>query len=114
MANPYQPMVYHLTRITLALIDEENLYTDIRGVEPIDSRNVRKYGKRLADRAERVAAMMDLLAAQGFTFKAGKDCIYADSEEVEAQDAKRYLLESGFHDQEFQVYLEYMRKWGVL
>jgi hypothetical protein len=68
----------------------------------------------LANRLERATAMMDLLAAQGFTVKRGKNCMQAYSDSVEAQDAKQYLQGHGFSDQEFQVRLEYTRQWGVM
>jgi predicted deacetylase len=116
MSESYRPVVNHLTRIILKLIEDPVPYDLVAPSEqqPPTAANVRRFGDRLARRAERVAAMMDVLAARGFTFKFEKDRVFADSNEMEAQDAKRYLLSQGFEDTEFQVLLEYARKWGVL
>ncbi|SDF08432.1 hypothetical protein [Sporolituus thermophilus] len=114
MAKNDRSMVHHLTRITLKLLDDPIPFDLVRKAQPPSAKDVRAFGRQLGNRAERVAKMMELLAAKGFTFTAGKDCIYADSAEMEAQAVKRYLLENGFQDQEFQVYLEYVRKWGIM
>ena len=58
--------------------------------------------------------LLDALAERGFVFKFEKDRVLAESAVMEAQDAKKYLLDAGFRDTEFQVFLEYARKWGVL
>jgi SOS response regulatory protein OraA/RecX len=114
MSETYRPVVNHLTRIILKLIEEPVPYGEVAAAEAPTPMAVRRFGERLARRGERVAAMMDALAARGFTFKFEKDRVLADSNEVEAQEAKRYLISKGFEDTEFQVLLEYARKWGVL
>ena len=114
MSEPYKPMVNHLTRVILKLIEEPVPYGPLAASLQPSPAAVRRFGERLALRAERVAAMMEALAARGFTFKFAKDRVFADSEEMEAQDAKKYLLSLGFEDTEFQVLLEYARKWEVL
>ncbi len=116
MSENYRPVVNHLTRIILKLIEEPVPYELVAPSElqPPSAAGVRRFGESLARRAERVAAMMDVLAARGFTFKFEKDRVFADSIEMEAQDAKRYLLTKGFEDTEFQVLLEYARKWDTL
>lgn len=73
-----------------------------------------EYGEALRERCTRVVAMMDFLEGLDFQISAGKDCMYADSIEIEAKDVKRRLIDAGFHDQEFQILLEYTRKWGML
>lgn len=113
MSEPYKPMVNHLTRIILKLVEEPVPYDALAAGQPSPAA-VRSFGERLAGRAERVAAMMEALAARDFTFKFAKDRIFADSAELEAQEAKKYLLALGFADTEFQVLLEYARKWEVL
>lgn len=114
MAETYNAMVNHLTRVILKLVDEPMPYDIIHQAPKLDANVVRTFGQRLSDRADRVAGMMDLLAEKGFVFSSAKDCIFADSEEVEAQVVKKYLKDNGFQDYEFQVYLEYVRKWGVM
>lgn len=114
MSENYKPMVNHLTRIILKLIDEPIPYEVITKIDQLTPDTVRQFGGLLASRAERVAQMMEALQERGFTLKFEKDRVVADSSEVEAQDAKAYLIARGFQDREFQVYLEYARKWGVM
>ncbi len=64
-----------------------------------------------AERAEDVARA---LALRGFSVRRDGHRLVAESDEVEAQDAKRYLRSLGFRDREYQVFLEYVRAWGVL
>ncbi|MDT8901786.1 hypothetical protein [Anaeroselena agilis] len=116
MSETYRPVVNHLTRVILKLIDEPVPYEVVAPSEqlPPTAASVRRFGESLSRRAERVAAMMEALEARGFTFKFAKDRVFADSTEMEAQDAKRYLLSQGYEDTEFQVLLEYARKWDTL
>ncbi len=114
MSESYKPMVNHLTRIIFKLVEEPVPYGTLAVAEQPSPAAVRRFGERLALRADRVAAMMEALADRGFTFKFAKDRIFADSESMEAQEAKKYLLTRGFEDTEFQVLLEYARKWEVL
>ena len=114
MSESYKPMVNHITRIILRLIEDPVPYGPLAGTESPAPAAVRDFGARLAYRAERVAAMLDVLAERGFVFKFEKDRVLAESAVMEAQDAKKYLLDAGFRDTEFQVFLEYARKWGVL
>ncbi len=108
-------MVEYITRITMKVINREELDTNnLKKVGEIDVDCVRSFGHQLAERSERVAAMMERLAEKGFTFTANQDSVIAESTKIEAQAAKIYLLQEGFHDSEFQVYLEYTRKWGML
>lgn len=114
MSEPYKPMVNHLTRVIFKLVEEPVPYGPLAAAGEPSPAAVRRFGERLAGHAERVAAMMEALAARGFTCKFAKDRIFADSGEIEAQEAKKYLLSLGFEDTEFQVLLEYARKWEVL
>ncbi len=114
MGSKYKPVVDHVTRIILSLVEQPLPYDMISTEQPPTADNVRAFGDSLAQRTERVAAMMDALADKGFSFKARQGYIYADSTELGAWDAKNYLLEKGFHEHEFQIYLEYARKWGMM
>lgn len=64
--------------------------------------------------AARRGTMLKLLASRGFVINRRKNRIVAESGSMEAQAVKRYLLEHGFQADEFQVYLEYTRQWGML
>jgi hypothetical protein len=79
-----------------------------------DRAAVLAYGSLLQERCERVVAIAEFLAALGFRVSNGKDGIVADSSEIEAGDVKLRLIAAGFHDREFQIVLEYTRKWGML
>lgn len=106
--------VNHVTRIILHLLDDPIPFDIIEKAEAIGPDCVRQFAGHLQNRLERVAAMMELLAAKGFVFQYSKNCICAESEVFEAQETKKYLLENGFRDREFQVWLEYTRKWGMM
>lgn len=77
-------MVDHLTRVT------------------VDSRS---------PRAEDLAAALGEL---GFAVRRERRRIVADSSEVEGQQAKARLRERGFEDREYQVFVEFVRQWGIL
>lgn len=106
--------VNHKTRVILHLLDDPVQYDIISQAEPLTPNAVRQFSINLQTHLERVAAMMELLVKKDFVLILDKSCIYADSETVEAQEAKRYLLENGFRDREFQISLEYTRKWGMM
>jgi hypothetical protein len=107
-------MVNYITSITFNLDSKHDIRYGLSVNRSLQPDAVRQLANVLTNRLERVAAMMDLLATQGFTFQAGKNCIEGYSDSVEAQDAKQYLQKHGFHDHEFQVRLEYVRQWGVM
>lgn len=65
-------------------------------------------------RAERAADLVAALAAFGFAVRRERGRLVAESDRVEAQDAKRYLRALGFADRDYQVFLEYVRAWGIL
>ncbi len=65
-------------------------------------------------RAERAADLVHALAAFGFTVRRDGARVVAESDRVEAQDAKRHLRALGFADRDYQVFLEYVRAWGIL
>lgn len=114
MAKTYNEVVNHLTRVVLQLRPDPDCYEAVNRTGNITPETVKEFSRVLANRAERVAAMMDDLQAAGFTFTAKDDVIYADSKEVEAFEVKEYLRGKGFKDREFQIILEYARKWDML
>jgi hypothetical protein len=63
---------------------------------------------------ERAGALADALAAIGFAVRRERRRIVAESSAVEAQAAKRHLRALGFRDRDYRVFLEYVRRWGVL
>jgi hypothetical protein len=62
----------------------------------------------------RAEALAGALAALGFAVKRERRRIVADSFQVGGREAKELLRARGFEDREFQVYVEYVRQWGIL
>lgn len=109
------PIVTYLTQIVFHLtLNQEDIDDAAIWQGTVGSGQVRRLGELMTKRTERVAAMMDLLAASGFEFDVKKNVVYATSDQVEAFEAKHSLLEAGFKDREFQILLEYTRGWGML
>lgn len=106
-------MVDYTTRVIINLKNIEQSSKKIIGIlsTPEDLRN---YGKTIGLLTDRIAGMLELLISCGFRITAKKDCIYADSDTLEAVAARRLLAEHGFADREYQIYLEYRRQWGVM
>lgn len=71
-------------------------------------------GRELARLYNRIAVMMSVLEDQGFVFSRRGDRIIGSSQAMETQELKELLQEHGFADNEYQVYLEYQRKWGIM
>jgi hypothetical protein len=107
------PIVTYLTTVSLQLGPDPD---DCRQVSaaPVVPESVRQLGRLAAERAERVAAMMDFMAALSFSFEVEKNAVRCYSNTVEAGEIKRMLLKEGFKDREFQIVLEYTRGWGML
>jgi hypothetical protein len=62
----------------------------------------------------RADALANALAERGFEVRRERRRIVADSSEVEGQDVKAFLRSRGFADREYQVFVEFVRKWGIL
>ncbi|MCX7781110.1 MAG: hypothetical protein N2491_09395 [Negativicutes bacterium] len=114
MEKTYNEVVNHLTRVVLHLRPDPACYEMVNKADKVTPELIRDFSRAVAGRPLRVAAMMDALAAIGFEFTAHNNVIYADSQTVEAYEVKEYLLKQGFKDREFQIILEYARKWGML
>lgn len=104
-----QVLVDYTTRVILKLKDKE-----IYQLQTVVPEAVRKAGESMVRRTARVAEMMEVLIKHGFVLKGSDGFIYADSETIGAQEVKKILVEQGFLDTEFQIFLEYRRKWGIL
>jgi hypothetical protein len=107
-------LVHQYTRIILKLTGEQIVNHTVKKGNPLTANDVRVFGENIRSRTERVALIMELLAVRGFSFRTGKDVVYAETTDCEAQAAKYYLLENGIQDREFQVYSEFTRKWGIM
>ncbi len=107
------PIVTHVTEVKIPLLSDNNLLP-VPDSDSVTPASVRQAGDWMAEHYRRAAAMMDLLARHGFTFRAEKKVIHCYSSEMEAGDTKRLLGEAGFKDREYQIVLEYTRGWGML
>ena len=65
-------------------------------------------------RSARADELASALAELGFEVRRERRQVVADSTEVEGQAVKAYLRGRGFEDRESQVFVEYVRRWGVL
>jgi hypothetical protein len=62
----------------------------------------------------RATEMARALAARGFTVRVARRRFVAESTTIGAREVKEYLRSLGFHDRESRVFLDYVRRWGVL
>lgn len=106
-------MVNYTTRVIISSKNIDKLKKELFAVTPTPA-DLRNYAQEVTKASERMAVMLEILADNGFQIGTKKDCVYADSESVEAVDARRLLSERGFADNEYQIYLEYRRQWGVM
>lgn len=109
-----QVAVNHNTRVTLKLPPVWKPDHSITAMPDVNRDEILAYGEACNSRCVRAVEMMDFLEKLGFRISSGKDCLFADSTEMEAKDVKLRLIAAGFHDREFQIVLEYTRKWGML
>jgi hypothetical protein len=65
-------------------------------------------------RSPRAEALAAALAALGFEVRREARRVVADSTEVEGQVLKAQLRGRGFEDREYQVFVEFVRQWGIL
>ena len=89
---------------------------DIVKAKRVSAKAVRNFSKFLSSRLERIATMMELLseAHDDWAITGKKDYILMETETYEFNDAIKILKEQGFDDSEFNLNVEYTRKWGVL
>ncbi len=89
---------------------------DIVKVKGVSSKAIRNLNKFLTARLERIATMMDLLAEahDDWAITGKKDYILMETETYDFNDSIKILKEQGFDDSEFNLKVEYTRKWGVL
>lgn len=108
------PVVHHNTRVTLKLPPAWKSEQPVVKKASVDREKILALGEEMRFRSERVVAMMDFLENLGFRLTSGANCVYADSSDIEAGDIKKRLIAAGFRDWEFQIVLEYTRKWGMM
>ncbi len=65
-------------------------------------------------RAPRAVDLASALTELGFEVRRERRRIVADSGDVEAQALKAELRGRGFADREYQVFVEFVRRWGIL
>lgn len=113
-------MVNHRVTIILRLFertwlaDEVPPMDKIQGVEMVRPEDVRNLGRFLMDRLERVASIMELLLSRGWSCCGTKQAIILEGNDMEAYEVKQFLLDNGFNLCEFEIRLDYTRKWGIM
>ena len=106
-------MVNYTTRVIISSKQIDKLKKELFAAAPTPDA-LRNYAAEVTKVSERMAVMLEVLTDNGFQIGTKKDCIYGDSEDVEALAARQLLAEQGFADNEYQIYLEYRRQWGVM
>ena len=89
---------------------------DIVKVKKVSSKAVRALNMFLTARLERIATMMELLteAHDDWAITGKKDYILMETETYDFNDSIKILQEQGFDASEFNLKVEYTRKWGIL
>jgi hypothetical protein len=62
----------------------------------------------------RAGALAAALGELGFRVRRERDHIVADSPDVGGREVKDLLRARGFEDREYSIFLEYVRRWGML
>lgn len=62
----------------------------------------------------RSQAITSALADLGFVVRQEGGRTVAESVSLEAKEAKRYLRWLDFDDREYQVFVEFVRQWGIM
>lgn len=95
---------------------EKSPLDDIVKVKKVSAKAVRDLNKFLTSRLERIATMMELLteAHEDWAITGKKDYILMETETYDFNDSIKILQEQGFDASEFNLKVEYTRKWGTL
>jgi hypothetical protein len=64
--------------------------------------------------AARAPELAAALADLGLEVRRERDRVVADSTRLEGQAVKAYLRGRGFADRDYQVLVEFVRRWGML
>ena len=111
--NSNNLMADHITYVILKFNTEPPPYYLLSAAQ-VDQAAILEFAEQIAARPRRIAGMVAALTRKDFTISFQKDRIYAHSTEVGAQAAKNYLIEQGYQDHEFEIFLEYTRSWGIM
>lgn len=97
-------------------IGEKPPLDDIVKVKTVTSEAVRNLNKFLNSRLERIATMMDLLSAahDDWAITGKKNYVLMETETLDFNDSLKILFDRGFDESEFNLEVEYTRKWGLL
>lgn len=108
MANE---VVNHRVRIVLKPLDKKLIAGRQFSLEP---GRIRELGAFIRDWTGRIADIMELLCARGWHCRGDLAEIVLENDQMEAAEAKSLMQEHGFSPSEFEIRLEYVRKWGML
>ena len=106
-------MVEYITRVIINLKELEKVHLVLSSPSQMVA-EINDYAKCVADKATKIATLIEVLGELGFILKYTGSYIYADSETIEAQVIKNLLKERGFKSSDYQLYVEYRRLKGIM
>lgn len=89
---------------------------DLQAMRQADSRAIRQSAERVSLRYTHIASMLDILTAlhDGWQISRKKDRLIMETDGIDYQDVKDNLSKQGFLPQDYQLRIDYERKWGLL
>lgn len=96
------------------LPDEVPPLEKIRAATPVQPEDIYNLRNFLAERLARVAAITQLLLNRGWRSRGTKEAVILEGNDLEAHEVKELLLANGFKPCEFEIKLDYRRKWGYM
>lgn len=113
-------MVNHRVTVILRLFERTWLPNEtppldkVRGSRAVLPEDARNLGDFLKDRLDRVASMMELLLGRGWSCRGARQAIILEGCDMEAYEVKELLQDHGYLPCEYEIKLEYTRKWGIM
>lgn len=82
----------------------------------ISTEEVKNLAAYTTERMNRTAALMELLKKihDDWEISAKSDCIIMETESMKFEDIIPQLFEAGFTENDYILYSDYTRKWGML
>ncbi|MCO7125179.1 hypothetical protein NIE88_05255 [Sporolactobacillus shoreicorticis] len=81
-----------------------------------DTKAIKEFGRFISERFEQVARMIEILYSvnDDWVVTEKKDKIILETSRLDFHLAVNALADEGFHAKDYQLYVEYERKWGIL
>lgn len=87
-----------------------------RSRNPVDPGAIRELGKALSERLDRVAQMIEILQSvhHQWAVTGKKEKIILETDSFDFHSVRSILEGEGFLPSEYQLFVAYDRKWGIL